>query len=66
MRGYVARKGDRWYAVIYEGMDPVSGRELTVASRRHQPGGGGTTGRPSSRRSGWTERQNAVAHLRPT
>lgn len=27
MKGYVARKGDRWYAVIYEGIDPVSGRE---------------------------------------
>ena len=27
MRGYVARKGDRWYAVIYEGLDPVTGRE---------------------------------------
>lgn len=27
MKGYVARKGDRWYAVIYEGLDPVTGRE---------------------------------------
>ena len=27
MRGYVARKGDRWYAVLYEGRDPVTGRE---------------------------------------
>ena len=27
MKGYVARKGDRWYAVIYEGIDPVTGRE---------------------------------------
>jgi integrase len=27
MRGYVARKGDRWYAVVYEGLDPVTGRE---------------------------------------
>lgn len=24
MKGYVARKGDRWYAVIYEGLDPVT------------------------------------------
>lgn len=23
----MARKGDRWYAVIYEGLDPVTGRE---------------------------------------
>jgi integrase len=27
MKGYVARKGDRWYAVIYEGIDPVADRE---------------------------------------
>lgn len=27
MKGYVARKGDRWYAVIYEGIDPVTGQE---------------------------------------
>ena len=27
MKGYVARKGDRWYAVMYEGLDPVTGRE---------------------------------------
>ncbi len=35
MKGYVARKGDRWYAVIYEGLDPVTGREL----RRWHPAG---------------------------
>ncbi|MEA1902871.1 MAG: tyrosine-type recombinase/integrase [Actinomycetota bacterium] len=28
MKGYVANKGDRWYAVIYEGLDPVTGKEL--------------------------------------
>ncbi len=27
MKGYVASKGDRWYAVIYEGLDPVTGKE---------------------------------------
>src|SRR5438105_1627884 len=27
MKGYVARKGNRWYAVIYEGIDPVTGHE---------------------------------------
>ena len=27
MKGYVARKGNRWYAVIYDGLDPVTGRE---------------------------------------
>lgn len=25
--GYIARKGNRWYAVIYHGLDPVTGRE---------------------------------------
>jgi hypothetical protein len=30
LKGYVAQKGNRWYAVIYEGIDPVTGRE-----RRH-------------------------------
>jgi integrase len=27
MKGYVRRKGDRWYAVIYEGVDPATGKE---------------------------------------
>jgi hypothetical protein len=27
MKGYVRRKGDRWYAVIYEGVDPQTGKE---------------------------------------
>ena len=27
MRGHVARKGNRYYAVVYEGFDPVTGRE---------------------------------------
>jgi integrase len=27
MKGYVTRKGNRWYAVIYEGLDPITGRE---------------------------------------
>lgn len=27
MKGYVARKGNRWYAVISDGLDPVTGRE---------------------------------------
>jgi integrase len=35
MRGYVARKGARWYAVVYEGLDPVTGRE----QRRWHPAG---------------------------
>ena len=27
MRGHVARKGNRYYAVVYEGFDPATGRE---------------------------------------
>ena len=27
MKGYVAKKGNQFYAVIYEGLDPVTGRE---------------------------------------
>jgi integrase len=27
MDGYVARKGNRWYAVIYHGLDPITGKE---------------------------------------
>lgn len=27
MKGHVARKGNRWYAVIYDGTDPVTGKE---------------------------------------
>lgn len=35
MAGHVARKGDRWYAVVYEGTDPQTGRER----RRWHPAG---------------------------
>lgn len=35
MNGYVARKGSRYYAVIYEGRDPITGRER----RRWHPAG---------------------------
>ena len=35
MKGYVAKKGDRWYAIIYEGLDPVTGKER----RRWHPAG---------------------------
>ncbi len=27
MRGHVAKKGNRYYAVIYEGIDQVTGRQ---------------------------------------
>jgi integrase len=35
MRGYTAKKGNRYYAVIYEGIDPATGKER----RRWYPGG---------------------------
>jgi integrase len=35
MKGYVAQKGNRWYAVIYDGLDPVTGQER----RRWHPAG---------------------------
>ncbi|HKZ25894.1 MAG TPA: helix-turn-helix domain-containing protein [Acidimicrobiia bacterium] len=35
MKGYVARKGNRWYAVIYQGLDPVTGQER----RKRHPAG---------------------------
>ena len=36
MKGYVARKGNRWYAVIYEGSTRSPGGNDGVAFRRHQ------------------------------
>lgn len=35
MNGYIVRKGDRWYAVVYEGVDPGTGKER----RRWVPAG---------------------------
>lgn len=35
MRGYVVQRGDRFYAVIYKGIDPITGRER----RRWHPAG---------------------------
>jgi integrase len=35
MRGYVAKKGKRWYAVIYDGVNPATGKER----RRWVPAG---------------------------
>ena len=35
MHGYVAKRRDRYYAVIYEGRDPVTGKER----RRWHPAG---------------------------
>ena len=37
MRGHIGKKGDRYYAVIYEGIDSATGRQ------RHRWYAGGTT-----------------------
>jgi len=64
MRGYVAQKGDRWYAVIYEGLDPVTGKER----RSGHPAG---TNRDDAERLAADlaarvngQRPGSVAHLR--
>jgi len=43
MRGHIARKGNRYYAVIYEGTDPVTGRA------RHRWHAGGRTRKEAER-----------------
>ena len=48
MPGYVARKGERFYAVIYEGIDPLTVVRV-LASRRHRPRCCGAAGRRSRR-----------------
>lgn len=35
MKGYITRKGNHWYVVIYEGLDPATGKER----RRWHPAG---------------------------
>ena len=40
MKGYVAQRRGRFYVVIYEGRDPVTGKEHAVAPGRHRPGRG--------------------------
>ena len=47
MKGHVTRKGDVWYAVIYEGVDPVTGKE-----RRRWHRGGGIERQPPCRGRG--------------
>ena len=46
MQGYVARKGDRYYAVIYEGIDPLTGRDRRrwYPACAHANSGGGQRG----------------------
>lgn len=47
MKGYVARKGNRWYAVTYEGTDPVNRQGGSPLARGgFVPGGCGTARRP--------------------
>lgn len=43
MRGHVAKKGGRYYAVVYEGTDPATGRQ------RHRWHVGGATRKEAER-----------------
>lgn len=43
MRGHIARKGNRYYAVVYEGTDPATGKE------RHRWHAGGSTRREAEK-----------------
>jgi len=52
MKGYVVRKGNQHYAVIYEGLDPLTGRER----RRWHPPARIVTSLSNSRRSSLTSR----------
>ena len=65
MQGYVVAKGDRFYAVIYEGVDPITGRRATpMAPRRRRPRGSrAARGRPGERSEG--EREKRGPHPRP-
>ncbi len=38
MKGHVARKGDVWYVVIYEGVDPITGKERRRCGQRDRRG----------------------------
>ena len=40
MKCYITRKGNHWYVVIYEGLDPTTGKER----RRWHPAGTDRTG----------------------
>ena len=58
VQGYVARKGDRYYAVIYEGIDPLTGRER----RRWHPAG---TDQAVAESAGMRSRRSTSAGRRP-
>jgi hypothetical protein len=42
MKGYVVRKGNQYYAVIYEGRDPVTWREPSALRESSPPAPKGT------------------------
>ena len=52
MRGHVAKKGNRYYAVIYEGIDQATGRQ------RHRWYAGGTTRKEAERLLGEMVKRN--------
>ena len=44
MKGHVAKKGNRYYAVVYEGLDPISGKRSASGT---PPAPAGTRPKPS-------------------
>ena len=65
MKGYVTAKRGRYYAVIYEGLDPVTGRERrTWHPAGDRSGRGRTARRAARRRVQRTQRRGPIAHLR--
>jgi hypothetical protein len=65
MKEYVRQRGDRYYAVIYEGRDPVTGKERrTSASSRNRPGRSRASRRQTRRRRDRPSRCCAVVDVR--
>ena len=62
MRGHVARKGNRYYAVVYEGFDPATGKER---HRWHAAGDTRKGGREGARRAGQADARRRLPRARP-
>lgn len=65
MKGHIKKRGDRYYAVIYEGLDPVTGEERrTWHPRRHRPCRRRAARREARGRGDQAHRQGPFADLR--
>ncbi|MCA1696419.1 MAG: hypothetical protein LC749_17810 [Actinobacteria bacterium] len=56
MNGYIAQRRGRFYAVIYEGLDPVTGKERRIYGIPPVPIGL----RPNGSRRDWRPRSKAA------